>query len=191
MKSRLLAFGIVALVIALVSFGDVSASTLVARIVSNVSVSYTAAQDLGSAQWDIGTSGNVTVSLTDGTGANQANKIYQDHAATTTSYDLDGGALTNPLGGSQSAFSRIVSIRLCATSTNSANITLGGDWILTKYLVPAGDTLANVTIPVHPGGCFIFTAPSSTGVAVTATTGDGLTVTVTGSDSFDIVVIGS
>jgi hypothetical protein len=193
MQKNLLRFGAVALaaVVAFITMGDVAASTLTARLVSNYSASYVAAQDLGSSSWDLGTSGSVTISLTDGSGANQANKIFQDHAATTTSYDLDGGSLANPLGGSQAAFSRIVSIRLCAASSNSASLALGGDWVLTKYLTPGGDTLANVTIPVHPGGCFLFTAPNATGVAVTASTGDGLTVTVSGSDAFDILVIGS
>jgi hypothetical protein len=137
-----------------------------------------------------------THALADGSGANQANKMYQDTAAATTTYDLDSTlavAATGAGGGPTTSvsFTRIVAVAIKAAVANSAQIKVGGDFILTKYLVPGADTLSAVTIPVKPGGWFVFTAPDVTGVAVTASTGDEITVTVTGSDAFDILIIGS
>jgi hypothetical protein len=127
--------------------------------------------------------------LTNGSGANNASKIYVATAAVTTTVDLDS-TLTFA-DGSTGSFSRIVAVGIKPGASNAANLALSGDFILTKYLTPGGDTLANVSIPIHKTGGFSFVAPDATGVAVTATTGDGLTITVSGSDSFSLVVIGS
>jgi hypothetical protein len=162
---------------------------LTASIKSKITAVQTAAPDLGSTRFELtAAGGNIDFDFTDGSGLNQANKIFADSAAATTTYDLDG-SLTGPLG--TVTFSRIVAIRIKAATTNAAAIAVGGDFILTKYLTPGADTLSAVTIPVHIGGMFTFVAPSATGVAITATTGDQLTLTVTGSDAFDIVIIGS
>lgn len=141
--------------------------------------------------------------LTSGTGLDQCNKIFVDTATLAGSgsqaYDLDSGTLVGQMGQVLAAFSRIVAIFIRRTDTPAAstqdeNLTIGGDWILTKYLLPGGDTLSGVTIPLHPGGIFMFVAPNSTGVAVTATTGDGLTITNASSAdscSYELVVLGS
>lgn len=191
MKSRLLRFGMAAaaIAIAILTMGDVAAATLTARIQSVIGATFVSTQDIGTSSWEIGTSGTQTWSLTHGTGANQANKIHQDAATTGTNYDLDAGTLVDPNGAAQAAFSRIVMVRVCASSSNSANVAVGGDFILTKYLT--GWTDDTLTIPVHPGGCLHWVAPSATGVAVTASTGDVITVTPSGSEAFSIVIIGS
>lgn len=128
-------------------------------------------------------------SLTDGSTANKANKIYVLHAATTTTVDLD--STLTLADGTTGAFSRIVAVAIRAAAANAASILLQGDWFVTKALAAGGDTLSGVNLPIRPGGLFVMTAPDATGIAVTATTGDGLTLTVTGSDVFDLVVIGS
>lgn len=161
------------------------------RISSTIGLSLTSAPDIGAASWSSGSGAGVAHTLTDGSAANKASKVFEDHSAATLTYDLDGGALTTPLGATQAAFSRIVSVRISCPSTNSAPVKLSGDFILTKYLIPGADSLSEVTIPIHPGGQFLFVAPDATGVAVTASTGDGLTVTVAGSDAYDIIIVGS
>ncbi|OGR95739.1 MAG: hypothetical protein A2V88_15975 [Elusimicrobia bacterium RBG_16_66_12] len=188
---RFLTVGLAALcaiVLALGSMGDVTAATsLTASLASTWSVRLTEALAAGTQSYDSANSGH-TVTLTNGSGLNQANKVFVATAAATTSYDLDS-TLTGPLGSV--SFTRIVGIRVVAASANSAAISVGGDWILTKYLTPGGDTLANTTIPVSINGSWEFVAPTAAGIAVTATTGDVVTITVAGTDSFTVMVVGS
>lgn len=168
--------------------GDAQAA-LAGRISSTAAMVLTSTPDAGTATWDYGAAGTFTINLTDGATANKASKIHVDTIATGTSFDLDAGTLTTPLGVAQAAFSRIVMIRVCAPTTNTAVVAVGGDFILSKYLTSWVDDA--LTIPVHPGGCFMFTAPDATGVAVTATTGDVLTVTPSGVETAYIAIIGS
>lgn len=183
--------------LALAGMGDVMASTLGGRIGNSVALTYSASQDLGNATWDSnsGTTnlGTFNITLTDGSTANKANKIHVDTINTGTTYDLDAGTLVSPLGVAQAAFSRIVAIRVCAPSTNAADVAVGGDFIQSKYLLLSGivDDVVVATIPVRPGGCFLFTAPDATGVAVTASTGDVMTVTPSGSETAYVVIVGS
>lgn len=157
-------------------------------------------QDLGSLNWDYPTSW--LIDLTHGSGLNQVNKVFQDSVTLAgsgaQSYDLDGGALLDPTN-TAITFARIALIAIRRTDTPAAstqdeNLLISGDFILTKYLIPGADTLSAVTIPIHPGGMFLWIAPNSTGVAITATTGDGLTITnASSADSctFQIVIMGS
>lgn len=179
---------VAALAIAILSQGDAQAA-LSGRVSNTMAMLFETAQDSGTSKWDYGSAGTFNINLTDGTTANKANKIHVDTIATGTNYDLDAGTLVNPLGVAMAAFSRIVAIRVCAPAANTAVVAVGGDFILTKYLT--GWTDDTLTIPVHPGGCFLFTAPSATGVAVTASTGDVLTVTPSGSETAYVAIIGS
>ena len=179
---------VAALVVAIFAQGDAQAA-VAGRISSTLALSFSTAQDFGTAVWNFGSDGTVGVALTDGSTVNKANKIHIDTIATGTSYDLDAGTLVNPLGVAQAAFSRIVSIRVCAPAANTVAVALSGDFLLTKYLGGWADDA--ITIPVHPGGCFLFLAPSATGVAVTATTGDVLTVTPDGTETAYVAIVGS
>jgi hypothetical protein len=179
---------VAALVVAILSQGDAQAA-LSGRISNTAAILFSTAQDSGTATWDYGAAGTFSITLTDGSTINKANKIHIDTIATGTSYDLDAGTLVNPLGVAQAAFTRIVSIRVCAPAANTVDVALSGDFLLTKYLGGWADDA--ITIPVHPGGCFLFTAPSATGVAVTATSGDVLTVTPDGTEVAYVAIIGS
>ena len=101
-----------------------------------------------------GRRGVISRTLTNGTGINQANKVFQDHGATGTTYDLDAGTLLDPLGAVLPAFSRIICVMVLAPITNTLNVAVGGDFILSKYLTGWVDDA--VTIPVHPGGCLLW-----------------------------------
>jgi len=194
MKRNRLVVGLAALLavmIGLLAGGDVSAAALRATIDSNLALTFTTAVDVGEAKYDAGSSGNFQQVILEGTGLNQANKAFLDTAATTTSYDLDS-TLTGPLGSV--TFGRVVGWRITCPAANAGAVSISGDFILTKYLVPGGDTLSAVTVPVCQAGAkssWQHWAPSATGYVVTATTGDVLTVTVSGSDSFTIHVLGS
>lgn len=179
-----------AITLAILGLGDVqAASTLSGDIRNTIAITYGASQDLGSASWNAGPAGTFSISLTDGSTLNKASKIHVDTITTGTNYDLDAGTLVSPLGVAQTAFSRIVAVRVCAPATNVANVAVGGDFILTKYLTGWVDDA--LTIPVHPGGCLLWTAPSAAGVAVTATTGDMITVTPSGVETAYVVIVGS
>jgi hypothetical protein len=191
MKRNRLFLGLAALLVVAIGFGvwEVRAASLRATLASNWGGSFRATTDVGSATFDLGSGGNFSNDLTEGTGANQANKIFNDTATATTTYDLDG-TLTGPLG--TLTFTRIVAIRITTPATNTAAVTVSGDFIRSKYL--SGWVADPIVIPVGGAsvkGQFQFVTPSTAGVAITATSGDDVTVTVAGSDSFTIVVIGS
>jgi hypothetical protein len=157
-------------------------------VLSNVRAEGLGAPEQGSLRWELGTdAGQKSITFTNGSGALAVNKVFVDHAATTTTYDLDG-SLTDPTGSTIS-FSRIAMVRIVPATANAAALALGGDFILTKYLTGWVDDA--LTVPIHKTGFWQFVAPDATGVAVTASTGDQLTVTVSGSDEYDILILGS
>lgn len=191
-KRKLFRFGAILAALAIafglpLAFAASTTSSVQTR--SSVSVAATGTPASGLLVWNVGTAGVSTLDFTNGSGNLAINKVYVAAAAVNTTVDLDS-SLTDPAGGTVT-FSRIAYVRVIAGSANAANISVKGDFILTKYLVPAGDTLTNMSIPVHPNGRFEFAAPNATGVAITAATGDELTITVTGSDSFTLMILGS
>lgn len=147
--------------------------------------------DLGSRNYVLNYSKSYT--LTNGTGADQANNIWTDTRTITASGtdDIDlAGSLTNAFGTTLT-FTKIKGIIVSAAAANTNNVLVGGD--ATAALV---NWVGNATdiITVQPGGTFAIYTPSSTGYAVTATTGDILQIANSaGSTSvtYDIVIIGT
>lgn len=153
-----------------------------------VNVNESATVDNGTASFAL--SDAIVRSYTNGTGNDQASKIYQDTVTLagsgTSTIDLDS-TLTCNLG--TCSFTRIYGViiqrtDLYASSTQDENITIGGDFILTKYLLAWVDDA--LTVPIGPAGVFVALFPGPTGVAVTASTGDQ--ITITNSSSADTVV---
>lgn len=134
-----------------------------------------------------------TITLTDGSGANQASQVWGDtrSLAASTSEELDlNGSLTNGLGATVS-FTRIVAIIIKSASTNGDTITVGGAssnaW--EPWAGATGDE-----IKIRPGGFLALAAPDATGLAVTASTADLLKILNDDSGaaaSYDILLIGS
>jgi hypothetical protein len=156
----------------------------------DIDVSETLSADLGSANWRYRTPW--TNAFANGSGANQASKVFQDTfslaASASISYDL-AGALTGPMGAAV-VFTRIYALCIqrttsYAATTQDENLLIGGNFILTAFLVPGADTLAAVKIPIGPRGMFAVVFPGPTGIPVTASTGD--TVTITNGSSADVV----
>lgn len=134
----------------------------------------------------------LSISLTDGTGAGQADTIFKDTRTLTASAteDLDlAGALTNVYGVT-TTFARIKALIVLAASGNTNNVNV---------IRPASNGVplflaASDGLPVKPGGGFAWFAPDATGIAVTATTGDLITLTNsagTTSVTYDIIIIGA
>jgi hypothetical protein len=180
--------GILALAVGLVQVGYAATTTANVKVQSSIRAQATGTPDIGSLSFDIGTAGVSSIDFTNGSGSGAINKMFVDTAATTTSYDLDAGSMLDPAGAAVT-FSRIAYVRIIPNTANAAVITVGGDFILTKYL--SGWVDDALVIPVHLLGRFEFLAPNATGVAVTATTGDVITVTVSGSEGYTIVIFGS
>jgi hypothetical protein len=156
----------------------------------DLDVEETLSADLGSASWAYRTVW--TNAFANGSGNGQANKVFQDlfslAGSGSVSYDLSG-ALVGPMGAAV-VFTRIYA--LCFQRTDAydnpdqdENLLLGGNFILTKYLLPGADVLSAVRIPIGPRGLFCAVFPGPDGVGVTASTGD--VVTLTNASSGDTV----
>ncbi len=131
--------------------------------------------------------------LTDGTGSNQANRIFHDRRtlAASANEDLDlAGSLTDAFGATIT-FARIKAIMVKAAATNTNNVLVGGDATSTFFTWVGAET---DLVVVRPGGLFLLATPDSTGYAVTATTGDLLRVANSSSGTsvtYDIVLVGA
>ncbi|WP_157548143.1 hypothetical protein [Micromonospora sp. ATCC 39149] len=164
--------------------------SLSSKIAVSVAATLTGSIDLGSKTSTASLA--KTIRLTNGTGANQADLIWQDTrtlaASGTENLDL-AGVLTDAFGATLT-FARIkaVVVAAAAGNTNNVNVIREGTNGVPLFLA-AGDG-----VPVRPGGAFAWAATDATGVAVTAGTGDLLTVTNSGAGSsvtYDIVIIGA
>ncbi len=132
-------------------------------------------------------------SLSDGTGANQADKIYSDTdtlgASATRDIDL-AGALTDILGLALT-FVKVKGIFLAAAAGNVNNVVLGAA-AATQFVGPFG--AATHTAYAAPGGFIAFGRPDAAGWPVGAGASDLLRVANGGagtSVTYNIVIIGT
>lgn len=134
----------------------------------------------------------LSIALTDGAGANQADLIFKDTVtlAASGTADLDlSGSLTDVYGAAQ-VFARLKAIIViaAAANTNNVNVTRPASNGVPLFLA------ASDGLPVKPGGAFVWVAPDATGVVVTASTGDLITFTNsagTTSVTYDVILIGA
>jgi len=129
--------------------------------------------------------------FSDGVGANQIDRLFHDSRTLgpSATEDLDfAGTLTDVYG----ATFTIVKLRgliIYAKPTNINNL---------RVIRPAANGLlifaaASDEMPIHPGGIFVWLAPTS-GIAVAAGTGDLLTITngAAGSNvDYDVFALGT
>lgn len=157
----------------------------------SVTATQTSALDLSTVSAPLSKVVNKT--LTSGTGADQADKIFHDQRtlAASATEDLDlAGSLTDAFGATIT-FARIKLILITAAAGNTNNVLVGGassngfvNWV----------SSATDVVVVRPGGALCLIAPDATAYAVTASTGDLLTVTNSSSGSgvtYDVVLVGS
>jgi hypothetical protein len=133
-----------------------------------------------------------TISYENGVGAGQVDKVFADQrtltASSTEDLDIVGGGLTDAFGATFTLVELKV-LMVCAASTNTNNVVLGGDANSVPFL-----SAATTTVSIKPGGCFQLADPSAAGIAVTAGTGDILQVANSGGGTsvvYDIIVLGS
>lgn len=131
------------------------------------------------------------VSLTDGSGSNQANKCYvaTRTVLTAANDDLDlAGVLLDPLGNLLN-FATIKGIVIRADPANTTNLTVSPA-PANGFLGPFG--ASTHTLQLRPGGVLSFAAPQ-TGWTVTAGTGDLLRVAnaAGASANYTIEIVGT
>lgn len=166
---------------------------LEANLLVSVSAKLATTQDLGEAVATM--SKNYRATLTDGTTAGKADRIFHDTRtlAASATEDLDlAGVLTDPLGAVLN-FARIKGLIIVAAAANVNNVVVGGA-ATNGFVSPFG--AAAHTVTVRPGATLALLAGSgdATGYAVTAATGDLLKVANSGAGStvtYDVIVIGA
>jgi hypothetical protein len=140
---------------------------------ASLNFTQTAAPGLGSASNVVTES--ITISFTDGTGANQLNVLWSDiRTLTATSETLDiNGILTSAYGATVSLL-RVKGIYVRNTSTTNGNNLLVGGAASNAWATLFGDVTDK--FQVLPSGVLLAGGPLATGYAVTAGTADQLKV---------------
>jgi hypothetical protein len=156
-----------------------------------VSAEYTNPVDLGEAKYPLEYAASVV--LADGSGANQANKLWTDTRTLTASSteNLDLNAVLTDIFGAALAFTKIKALVIKAADTNVNDVVVGG-----AGANAAASFFADATdkVRVKPGGTVALIAPDANGYAVTAATGDILLVAngaAGTSVTYTIIVIGA
>lgn len=164
--------------------------SLSATIVAKIGATETATLDLGNPNFSANLSS--TISLTDGTGAGQADLIWTDTRtlAASASENLDlAGVLTDAISGAAITFAKIKAIMVKADSGNTNNVEVGG---AASNALPLFKDATDIAV-VRPGWTALL-AGSTGGITVTAGTGDILKVANSGGTTgvtYSIVVIGT
>ena len=131
----------------------------------------------------------------DGAGAGQANRIYQDRNTLAASGTIDvdlSGALTD-VYGDPVVFARVKALIVTAADANTNNVVVGGVANAISTILSPQTT---ATIILRPGAFFMVAAgiADATGYVVTAATADLLHIINsaggTGVD-YELIVIGS
>jgi hypothetical protein len=110
------------------------------------------------------------IAFTDGTGANQVQKIYAvEHTIAGTEDDLDlVGVLTDAFGSTLS-LAEIKAWGVQAASTNGGNVVVG-----TAAPANPWTTCLSGTVTLHPGAVAVFATPNATGWAAVGGASDAI-----------------
>lgn len=162
------------------------ATTQSSKLSVSISGALTNDVDIGNTKYSF--SKSYSKSLSNGTGANQANMIFTDSRSTSSNDDLDlAGVLLNAFGAAIT-FTSIKAIMIEASAANTTNIIIGAEGT-NPFSSMFGD--ASDTIILAPGGIFVISNPSAAGFAVTAGTGDKLRIAASsGTVAYDLVIVG-
>ncbi len=160
---RRISIAVALIAIVLVIGGSTAYAALTTKIVLNVGTTYTGSAGLGSSTEVLAL--DYSISLTSGTGANQANVIYSASRSLADDANevLDfyaSGTLTDAFGTALT----IETLKLLVISNTSTDATLkiGGGAVAVGVFAAAGDILS-----LPPGGKFLFSAPDATGLDIT------------------------
>lgn len=150
---------------------------------------YTSALDLGTVSYPFDVSAAIT--LDNGTGANQADKVWSDTRTVTTgatdSIDV-AGSLTDAFGATFT-LARVKVIYIKASSSNTTDLQLARP---ASNGVPLFSAVSDAIV-IKPGGVFLWATGDATAIPVTAATADLISV-INGAGAsavYDIVIVGA
>lgn len=162
---------------------------LTAELRAKVAIRHTGAADFGGQVYT--PTIEKLVSLTSGTGANQADLAFVDRRtlAASATEDLDlAGSLTDAFGSSIT-MAEVVAVYVAADAANTNNVIVGD----ATAPVPLFGGV-NPTFSVKPGGFFFVAAPNASGLFTVGagSTDDIKVANSAGSSSvtYDVVIIG-
>lgn len=165
--------------------------TLSASLAAVLNAAYSQTLDVGAVQYPLAYGPNFV--FTDGSGANQANKLFTDTrtlaASASESLDLNG-VLTDAFGAVLN-FTKIRALIIAASAANTNDVIVGNA-ASNGFVSWCGG--ATNTVTVKPGGLFMLVAPDVNGYAVTAATADLLKVLNGGAGTsidYTITILGS
>lgn len=155
----------------------------------SVTGTHTNPMDLGAAVLPFSLS--TSLALTNGTGANQADRVFTDQRtlAASASESLDLAAVLVDAYGATITFATIKAVIVKAATGNTNDVLVGRPATNGVLLV----TAVSAQVPVKPGGVFAWFC-GGTGLAVTPSTADLLTITNSGAGTgvtYDVIVIGT
>lgn len=166
-----------------------SPTTLTALITLAVNGKQTNPLDLGTVVDPFAKS--LAIALAQGTGANQADRVFTDTRtlALSATEDLDLAGVLVDAFGAVITFAKIKAVIIlpAAGNTNDVQLTRPASNGVPLFLAAADG------IAIKPGGAFVWVAPG-TGVTVTPATGDLLTITNGGAGTpvtYDVILIGT
>lgn len=165
---------------------------LTGTIRGEVRLTHTSVNDLCTATDNpIDVANYLSWTVTDGTGANQADLIWHDQRSigASSSEDIDLAGVLVDVFGTTLTFARIKMIHIKAKSTNGGNIVVGAGSNPWLTMLNAAGT---ITLPASAG--FMALAPGATAWAVTAGTGDILQVANDDAGAagiYDIIIVGA
>jgi len=132
------------------------------------------------------------IQLTNGTGADSADRIFHDQRtiAASSNEDLDlAGVLAGPFGATLTFVElRAIMIVAARGNTNNVRLTRPSSNGVPLFLA------ASDGIDIPPGGVFLWSCPADGKVTVTASTGDLLNVANSSSGTsvtYDVVILGT
>lgn len=134
-----------------------------------------------------------SISLANGTGASQADKMFDDTRtiAPSGTDDLDLAGVLVDAFGTAITFVKVKAIIVAAAAGNTNNVVVGAA-ASAQFVGPFG--AATHTVHVRPGGLLVLACSDATAWGVTATTADLLRIANSGagtSVTYDIVIIGT
>jgi hypothetical protein len=134
-----------------------------------------------------------SVALGDGTGANQADRMFADQRtlADGGNETLDCSGLLAPFFGATAlALVRLKAFLFHSLPTNTTNLTVSRGATNGALLFTA---VSSGVAAIKPGAMFLWCDPSATAVGVTAGTADLITVTNSAgaAATYDVYIIGS
>ena len=137
--------------------------SVTAELRLSVTGHHTNALDLGSA--DLPFSLATSLSLTSGTGANQADRVFTDERtlAASGTEDLDLAAVLTDAFGAAITFAKIKAIAIVAADGNTNDVVVSRPASNGVPLFAA----ASDALPVKPGGFLAMAAPKAAGLALT------------------------